>query len=140
MPKQDEKVKKKILVVDDESAFVEMIKMRLEASDYEVVTASNGKEGLSQVKAQKPDVVLLDIMMPEMDGLSVLKEIRSQDKKLPVYMLTAFSDSERFKMASQLNASGFIVKTKDLKEQVKNITSALSMSDRYKGKGDSPHA
>jgi DNA-binding response OmpR family regulator len=125
--------KKKILVVDDEPDFVNMIRARLEANDYEVVTAHNGKEALEKAKKEKPDAVLLDILMPEIDGLRVLRCLRRLNKKLPVFMITAFSNEERFKVARKFNASGFIVKTGDLKKEVENITGALRLADKYKG-------
>src|SRR3989339_756665 len=74
--------KKRILLVDDEPDFVELIKSRLEANEYQVVTAKNGKEALDLLKCltcDKFDAVLLDILMPEIDGLEVLKRIRQQD-------------------------------------------------------------
>lgn len=122
--------KKKILVVDDEISIVQLAKFRLESNNYEVVTATNGKEALEKIKQEKPDAVLLDVMMPELDGLSVLKRIRDTDKNLPVFMFTAFSNEERFKVASNLNASGFILKTADLQSEIKNITNILNAIDR----------
>ncbi len=125
--------KNKILVVDDEPDFVEMITLRLEANNYEVLAAYNGKEALKKVESDKPDAVLLDILMPGLDGLNVLSKIRKKNKNLPVYIITAFSNKERFELARKLNASGFIVKTSDLEEEVKNITSALRLADKYQG-------
>lgn len=124
--------KKRILVVDDEPDFLEMITVRLEASGYEVVAASNGKEAVKVLKKEKPDAVLLDILMPDIDGLKVLRWIRSNNKKLPVFMITAFSNEERFRLANKLGASGFIVKTNDLKREVENINNTLQISGRYK--------
>lgn len=125
-------MKKKILVVDDEPDFLEMIKMRLEANKYEVVTAVNGKEALRKIKEERPAAVLLDILMPKLDGLETLKRIRRQDKNLPVFMISAFSNEERFKAARQLKASGFIVKTSDLKKQLRTIASAIRLSEKYR--------
>jgi two-component system alkaline phosphatase synthesis response regulator PhoP len=125
--------KNKVLVVDDEMDFLEMIRLRLEANNYEVVTASDGEEALKEVRRDKPDVVLLDILMPGIDGFEVLKKIRMEHKDLPIFIITAFSNEERFKLANKLNASGFIVKTDDLKKQIENITSALGLSNKYKG-------
>lgn len=126
--------KKKILVVDDEPDFLKMIKMRLEADDYDVITASDGEEALDKVKVEKPDAVLLDILMPGLDGLETLKRIRRQNKNLPIFIITAFSNEERFRVARKLDASGFIVKTSDLKEEVKNISAILALADSYKPK------
>ena len=127
--------KKRILLVDDEPDFVELIKGRLEANEYQVMTAVNGQEALDILRRLKPekfDAVLLDILMPEMDGLSALKEIRRQDKQLPVFMLTAYSDSGQFKKADELGASGYIVKTSDLQKEINNINAALRVSKRFK--------
>jgi len=126
--------KKKILVVDDEIDFLEMVRMRLQANDYEVVTAMNGKEALEKVKDEKPDAVLLDILMPGADGIDTLKKIRSSDQKLPIFLITAFSNEERFKLANKFNASGFIIKTNDLQGEIANISSAISISEKFKGR------
>jgi CheY-like chemotaxis protein len=126
--------KRKVLVVDDEPDFIKMIKLRLESEGYDVIVASKGTEALELVKKEKPSAVLLDILMPGMDGLEVLRKIRAQDKKLPVFMVTAFSTQERFELANELSASGFIVKTNDMKREVENITSAIMISGEYRGK------
>lgn len=126
--------KKKILVVDDEADFLKLIKLRLQANDYEVITATNGKEALDIIRLNKPDAVLLDILMPEMDGLKVLRKIRVRDKNLPVFIITAFSSDERFALANKFGASGFIVKTDDLKGEIDRISSVLNISDKFKGK------
>lgn len=124
----------KILIVDDEIEFVELMQMRLEANGYEVITANNGKNAIERAEKDKPDAILLDIMMPEIDGLTVLKELRSKDAKLPIFIITAFSNEEKVKTASKLNASGFIVKTQDLGKEVKNITAAIEIYEKFKGK------
>ena len=129
--------KKRILLVDDEPDFVELIKKRLEANDYEVVSAYNGKEALDILKNEKFDALLLDILMPQMDGLTALRRIRKRDKNLPVFMLTAHSDKEQFKQANQSGASGFIVKTADLQKEINNITGILRLSGKYHPSGKS---
>ncbi|MDD5496772.1 MAG: response regulator [Candidatus Omnitrophica bacterium] len=123
---------KKILIVDDEPDFLEVMSLRLKANDFEVTTATNGDEALKKIKEDRPDAVLLDILMPGIDGLEVLRRIRKLDDKLPVYIITAFSTEERFRLANRFGASGFIMKTDDLAKEVDNITSALDMSNGYK--------
>ena len=125
--------KKVILVVDDELEFLKMIRMRLEANDYEVLTATDGNEALDKARKYKLSAVLLDILMPGMNGLEVLKQIRKDNKNLPVFIITAFFSKDRFELANKLNASGFIIKTSDLKQEVENITSFLRIADKYKG-------
>ena len=124
--------KKTILVVDDELEFLKMVRMRLEANKFEVVTAVNGQEALEKLAKYKINAVLLDIMMPGMNGLDVLKAIRKNDKDLPVFIITANSNEERFEIANKYKASGFIVKTSDLKKEIENIIAMLDISDKYR--------
>lgn len=81
----------KILVCDDERHIVRLIQVNLERQGYQVVTAYDGKEGLEKIKAEKPDLCVLDVMMPYMDGFEVLKSLRRDPayENLPVIMLTA---------------------------------------------------
>lgn len=81
----------KILVCDDERHIVRLIQVNLERQGYQVVTAFDGKEGLEKVKTEKPDLCVLDVMMPYMDGFEVLKNLRRdpETENLPVIMLTA---------------------------------------------------
>ncbi|MBX7133712.1 MAG: response regulator [Fimbriimonadaceae bacterium] len=81
----------KILVCDDERHIVRLIQVNLERQGYTVVTAFDGKEGLEKILSEKPDLVVLDVMMPYMDGFEVLKSLRKEPstQDLPVIMLTA---------------------------------------------------
>lgn len=81
----------KVLVCDDERHIVRLIQVNLERQGYKVVTAFDGKEGLEKIQSEQPDLVVLDVMMPYMDGFEVLKTIRRDEKtaELPVIMLTA---------------------------------------------------
>lgn len=124
---------KKILVVDDEPDFLEMIKMRLEVSGYQVITASNGQEALNKVELDQPDAVLLDIRLPGgIDGLEVLKRIRKRNKNLPVFILTSYTNREIFSLGKKFNAFGFIIKTNDLKKEIGTIESALRIAERHR--------
>ena len=124
--------RRKILIVDDEPDFLQLLKVRLESDDYQVVTAANGKEGLERMKSEKPDVVLLDIMMPKINGLDVLKKMRTRDKSLPIFMLSGYADEKRFKTALRHRASGFIIKSEGLQRQLRTIQAALSIAARYR--------
>ncbi len=124
---------KTVLIVDDEPDFLELFSIRMEANGFKVVTAQNGIEALEKIAKEKPDAVLLDVMLPPgIDGLEVLKRIRKKDKKLPVFMISAYSTDEMFKLSEKFGSCGYIVKTGDLQREVEHVVSALSVSDRYK--------
>lgn len=82
---------KKILAVDDEKAIVRLVQVNLEREGYEVVTAYDGKEALEKVESEKPDLIVLDVMMPYMDGFEVLQQLKKnpETRDIPVIMLTA---------------------------------------------------
>lgn len=83
--------KKKILIVDDEVHIVELVRVCLEDSDYEIIEAYDGLEALNKAKSEKPDLILLDIMLPKLDGYEVCKALKSAEetREIPVVMLTA---------------------------------------------------
>ena len=81
--------KKKVLIVDDEEALVKFLARRLEANHYEVVTALRGDEGLEKAEREKPDLIILDVMMPVMDGYTFVREMKSAGNETPIIMLTA---------------------------------------------------
>jgi DNA-binding NtrC family response regulator len=99
-----------ILVVDDDQDIREVLRDRLESLGYEVLTASNGKDALESINKQSPQMVLLDIEMPEMNGLEVLKEVRSGQMDLTVVMITAYGTIERAVEAMKEGAYDFIPK------------------------------
>jgi len=91
LSKGDNMDKKRVLLIDDERDLVDMVKIRLESNGYDVLPAYDGVEGLKIAKEKKPDIILLDIMMPKKDGYTVLKELRADEKlrKVPVIVITA---------------------------------------------------
>jgi len=103
---------KKILVVDDELDILEVIKGRLEFQGYKVILAAGGEEGLEKIKSEKPDLVVLDIVMPKMNGWEVLKRIRDDEatRELPVIMLTAKGDTEAILESQRLKATDYFIK------------------------------
>lgn len=86
--------KKKILVVDDEPDMVEMLKLILESASYEVLTAYDGQEGIEKAKLERPDAIILDLMMPRKDGFQACKELKGDPTTaaIPVLVLTAISE------------------------------------------------
>ena len=96
----------RILAVDDAPANVEILKVRLEAEGYEVITAADGEEALERVREFAPDLVLLDILMPKLDGIEVLKRIKADGTQrfLPVILVTAKADTKD--VVQGLNAGG----------------------------------
>jgi len=123
--------RKKILIVDDDPDLLAMLKCRLE-DEYDIILATDGDEAMEAIKAEKPHAVILDLVMENTGGLDVLKAIRKTSKQLPVFILTAFSDPERFRQSNKLGASGFIVKTANLDKELRCIHSVLGMSGNYR--------
>ncbi len=100
---------KRILVVDDEPDFVALVKKNLEQEGYAVEVAYNGVEAIQKVKANPPDAMVLDVMMPEMDGFEVCTELRKDDQyeDIPIILLTAVSDhvsSSQYSHSDAMNA------------------------------------
>jgi len=85
---------KRILIIDDEPHIIKVIKSRLEINDYEVITASDGEEGMEKVKTDSPDLIVLDMLMPKMDGYTFVRELKNTGKKIPVIVLTAKHEVE----------------------------------------------
>jgi len=116
---------KKIMVVDDEPDTVDLIKLVLETEGLEVMTAYSGSECLEKIALERPDGVLLDIMMPEMDGWEVFKNIREKYGNLPVAMLTVRNqDIDKMLGLHVLKADDYITKPfgrKELVERVKKM-------------------
>ncbi len=113
----------KILVIDDEPNIVQTLRDRLEMNDYEVVTAGNGKEGLKKALQEKPDVILLDVIMPVMDGHEMLEVLRKQPggNFSSVIMLTARSQTQDIARANACGIDDYIVKPFDLSELLEKI-------------------
>ncbi len=106
---------KKILVVDDERVIVQMVGMRLKAHGYDVISASDGQEGLDVAKKEKPDLIILDVMMPKMDGYKVcgLLKMDSRFAKIPIIMFTARAQEKDRDMGKEVGANAYITKPFD---------------------------
>lgn len=103
---------KKILVVDDEAAILRILKIKLKASGYNVLTANDGREALEVIVNAKPDVVLLDIILPSLDGFQVLEQLKSLSPETPVIAFSARTSFEE--QALGLGAKGFVPKPFDV--------------------------
>ncbi|MBE9536391.1 MAG: response regulator [Proteobacteria bacterium] len=114
---------KKILVVDDEENIRFLYKEELGDEGYEVVLASSGKEALELLEANKPDLITLDIKMPEMDGIETLKKIKEIDKGMPVILCTAYGQYKQD--FSSWASDAYVVKSADLKELKETISKIL---------------
>lgn len=122
----------RVLVVDDEVRILNFLVSKLKASGYEVLTAANGRAGLEQVKAQEPDLIVLDLLMPKMDGLEMLKQLRSFSV-VPVIILTARgADADRIQ-GLQLGADDYMPKPfnpDELVARIEAIRRRLGPSER----------
>ncbi|PIQ95190.1 MAG: DNA-binding response regulator [Nitrospirae bacterium CG11_big_fil_rev_8_21_14_0_20_41_14] len=115
----------KILIVDDDEDTLQLLSDIIRSEGYEVITAGDGRKALKEVRAHSPDVVLLDIKLPEMDGMKVLEKIKKIDKNLIVIMLTAYGETKRVVQAMKLGAFDYITKPFDNEEIMLNIKKAL---------------
>ena len=118
----------KILVVDDDTNICELLRLYLTKEGYQVTTANDGEEGLDKFNQVKPDMVLLDVMMPKMDGLEVCRRIRKLGNT-PVMMLTAKGETFDKVLGLELGADDYMVKPFDTKELVARVKAVLR---RYK--------
>ncbi|HXQ82234.1 MAG TPA: response regulator [Opitutaceae bacterium] len=117
----------KILVVDDQAINVQLLKRKLEHDKLEVLTASNGLEALEQVKAHKPDLILLDLMMPDMDGMEVAQRLQtsSDTRSIPIIFVTARTTKESKLEGLNVGAVDYITKPIDLDETVARVQTQL---------------
>ncbi len=107
--------KKKILVIDDEAELVMAARIRLEQADYEVLAAYDGREGLEKARKEKPDLIILDLMLPKMDGYKVCGLLKADTRysKIPVIMFTARAQEADKKMSEEVGADAHITKPFD---------------------------
>jgi DNA-binding response OmpR family regulator len=116
----EETNKKKILVVDDDNNLRKVLIDKLDLSGFDAIGASNGKEGLEKALEIHPDVILLDILMPIMNGQQMLKELREDDwgKKAKVIMLTVIEDVSSIAQAVEDGSLAYLIKTNETMDEV----------------------
>ncbi len=124
-----------ILIVDDNPANVEILQMRLAANNYEIITASDGEEGLTKARNKQPDLILLDIMMPKIDGLEVCRRLKGDPSLpfMPIIMVTAKADSKDVVAGLEAGGDEYLTKPVDhaaLVARVKSMLRIKSLHDK----------
>lgn len=117
----------RVLVIDDEPEFVEAVRMRLEASGYEVIAAYDGEEGIEKARRDRPGLILLDLVMPKANGLLVLSKLKGdwRTTDIPVIILTAKTEAEYALDAGKLGASDYVVKPPSMQLIVEKVKKYL---------------
>lgn len=119
--------KKTVLIVDDEIPILDALRVRIEASGYNVLTATNGQEALDKARTLKPDLIILDVLLPKMDGYEVARLLKfdSRYKDIPIIMLTAKTQDSDKKIGAEVRVDEYMTKpfdTKSLMELIKKHT------------------
>lgn len=118
---------KKILIAEDEKALARTLKLKLENAGYEITLVMNGDEALKELKSDCYDLLVLDLVMPGLDGFGVLERLRKMASKLPVVVLSNLSQPEDLKRVSALGVSFYLIKSEtSIKEVVAQINKILA--------------
>ena len=117
---QTKEEKIKVLLIEDEKEVAELYKLKLTLDGYEVITAENGQEGLEKAFKENPELIFLDIKMPDMDGFEVLKKLREspKTKELPVVILSNFDEQDLIEKGLTLGANEFLIKSQFTPEDI----------------------
>ncbi len=120
--------KKRILVVEDDVMSLEVMRIRLEQNGFEVIAADGGKEGLIKAISERPDLIIADVMMPELDGLQMIKILRANSdlKKTPIIVISALGRDIDIQNAKEAGADDYIVKPSLTDEIVKKVKGLLT--------------
>ena len=122
--------KRKVLVVDDEPSIAKILRKQLEVAGFEVTVAVDGEDGLAKVREWKPDLVLLDVMLPKINGHEVCKTLKADPelKGIPVIMLTAKTQRQDQDLAQQQGADAFLTKPFQLAELLAKVRGLLGQA------------
>jgi two-component system KDP operon response regulator KdpE len=129
LPRPNTREGKRVLVVDDEPRMINFIRMNLELEGHQVLEAHNGLEALEQIRTKLPDIVLMDVMMPELDGFETLRMLR-EFSSIPVIMLTAKGDESDRVYGLELGADDYVSKPFGPRELSSRIRAVLRRADR----------
>lgn len=126
----DTNIKKKVLIVEDDNALKSVLGDKLKSEDFLVLTAKDGEEGLRVALKNKPDLILLDVVMPKMNGLKMLEKLREDEwgEHVPVLLLSNDDDPEHIKETLKYNASDYLIKSDwELEDIIKKIKETLRL-------------
>ena len=120
--------KKRILIVDDEEDILNVLKFRLEANNYEVLMASDGQEGLNKARAEKPDLMILDLMLPKLDGYKVCRMLKFDEayKTIPIIIFTARAQKKDEELGMEMGANAYLSKPFEPEILLGKITELLN--------------
>ena len=124
--------RQRILVVDDEQDLLTVLKFGLEAEGFEVITASDGEQGLAAARQLVPDLMVLDLMLPRMDGYKVCRALKFDDryKNIPIFILSARSGETDRRLATDLGADEFHTKPYDMRALIERIRARLGSAEK----------
>jgi DNA-binding response OmpR family regulator len=122
---------KKVLIVEDDSSFLWLLKAGLKDKGFDIISAEDGEDGLKKVEEENPDLILLDIMLPKMDGLTMAKKLKEKNLNFDIIFLTQYSDVEHISQAVELSKeTDYIVKSDMHIEQIaEKIKKRLRIND-----------
>ena len=127
--------KNKVLIVDDDANIVELIKINFESEGFDTVTASNGREAVDKFRTENPSIVIMDVMMPEMDGWEACREIR-KTSNTPIIMLTAKGETFDKVLGLELGADDYMVKPFETKELTARVKAVLRRTESHEKSND----
>ena len=122
--------KKMILAVDDEEAIIDLLKFNIEKEGYKFISATNGDEGFELAMGERPDLIILDVMLPRMDGLSVCQKLRQEKNTVPVIMLSARSEEIDKILGLEIGADDYMTKPFSTRELIARIKANLRKNDK----------
>ena len=110
--------KKKILVIEDEETLIDLLVTKLKAAGYQVETATDGESGLKKIKSKRPDIILLDIVMPKKNGYEVMEEMRAENISIPVIIISNSGQPVEIEKTKKLGAVDYLIKTEFSPQEV----------------------
>ena len=128
--------KKKLLIVDDEKDFIAMVTERLAAKGFEIIEAFDGKDGIEKAHIEKPDIILLDIMMPEMNGYDMCRKLKIDEnyKDIPIIMVTAKFQPNDVEFGKEMGADAYLTKPLELETLSHKIEALLRLRKNHRKK------